>query len=93
LHSLARNEYINEGSKIAAYISKEYERNTPFINRGIKQAAFYVLRGTYAPGVLIEMGFMTNSQDQKKLSDHSVHKKIAKAIYEGILKYAKSKGW
>jgi len=93
LHSLARNEYINEGSKIAGYISKEYEKNTSFVNRGIKQAAFYVLRGTYAPGILIEMGFMTNSQDQKKLSDRKIHKKIAKAIYEGILKYAKSKGW
>lgn len=91
LHSLARNEYINEGSQLAAYIAKEYEKRTPFKNRGVKQAAFYVLRGTYAPSVLVEMGFMTNPQDQKKLCDSKVHKKIAQAIYEGILNYVKSK--
>lgn len=93
LHSLARQEYINEGSRLAAFISKSYEKKTPFKNRGIKQAAFYVLRGTYAPGVLVEMGFMTNSYDQKKLNDSKVRKKIAESIYEGILEYAKEKKW
>ena len=61
--------------------------------RGVKQAAFYVLRGTYAPGILVEMGFMTNPVDQKKLNDKKVRVKIAKAIHRGVLKYAQLKGW
>ncbi len=93
LHSLARNEYLNEGSQLAAFVAREFEKHTPFKNRGVKQAAFYVLRGTYAPGILVEMGFMTNPRDQKNLSSPAVHAKMARAIYSGLGKYAELKGW
>jgi len=89
LHSIARNEYINEGSKIAAYITREVSKNTPFYVRGIKQAAFYVLRGTYCPAVLVEVGFMTNKKDKKNLDSESVQKQVAKSIYKGIIEYEK----
>ena len=93
LHSMARNEYLNDGSFLAGLVAAEMGKGTPFANRGVKQAAFYVLRGTYAPGILVEMGFMTNSTDQKKLNDKRIRAKIAKAIYRGIMKYADLKGW
>jgi N-acetylmuramoyl-L-alanine amidase len=93
LHSMARNEYLNEGGKLAGLITAEMEKKTPFVNRGVKQAAFYVLRGTYAPGVLVEMGFMTNSSDEKNLNDKKVRAKVANAIFKGIMKYAESKQW
>ena len=93
LHSLARNEYVNEGSQLAGLISKELEKSTPFVNRGVKQAAFYVLRGTYTPGVLVELGFMTNAKDQKNMNDKKVRTKAANAIYKGIMKYAQMKRW
>lgn len=93
LHSMARNEYLNEGSRLAGLVSTEMEKRTPFVNRGVKQAAFYVLRGTYSPGILVEMGFMTNSGDEKILNDKKGRTKIASAIYKGILKYAEMKQW
>ncbi|KAF0126377.1 MAG: N-acetylmuramoyl-L-alanine amidase [Elusimicrobia bacterium] len=93
LHSLARNEYLNEGSQLAAFVAREFEKHTPFKSRGVKQAAFYVLRGTYAPGILVEMGFMTNPRDQKNLSSSSVQAKMARAIHNGLGKYAELKGW
>jgi N-acetylmuramoyl-L-alanine amidase len=90
LHSLARNEYINEGSKLAAYVAEYMQKETPFVNRGVKQAAFYVLRGTYCPGILVEVGFMTNKKDKKNLDDPKVQKKVAQSIYKGILEYEKN---
>lgn len=93
LHSMARNEYLNEGSRLAGLVSAEMEKRTPFVNRGVKQAAFYVLRGTYAPGILVEMGFMTNSHDQKNMNDKKVRAKIAASIYKGLMRYAEMKGW
>lgn len=93
LHSMARNEYVNEGSRLAGLVSAEIENKTPFANRGVKQAAFYVLRGTYAPGILLEMGFMTNSTDQKNLNDKKVRSKIANAVHRGVMKYAEMKQW
>jgi len=93
LHSMARNEYLNEGSRIAGLVTAEMEKRTPFINRGVKQAAFYVLRGTYSPGILVEMGFMTNSSDQKHMNDKKTRAKIANSIYKGIMRYAELKKW
>ncbi len=93
LHSMARNEYLNEGSRLAGLVSKEMEKHTPFVDRGVKQAAFYVLRGTYAPGILVEMGFMTNSHDQRDLNKKKVRAEIANSIYRGIVDYAKMKKW
>ena len=93
LHSLARNEDMNDGSRLAGLVAAEMEKGTPFENRGVKQAAFYVLRGTYAPGILVEMGFMTNPKDQIRMNDSKVRAKIAKAIYKGVIKYTELKGW
>ena len=93
LHSMARNEYMNEGSRLAGLVTAEMEKRTPFVNRGVKQAAFYVLRGTYSPGILVEMGFMTNSSDQKHMNDKKTRAKIANSIYKALLKYAEMKQW
>ncbi len=93
LHSMARNEYLNEGSRLAGLVTAEMEKHTPFVNRGVKQAAFYVLRGTYAPGILVEVGFMTNSSDQKHMNDKKTQAKVANAIYKAVMKYAEMKKW
>jgi N-acetylmuramoyl-L-alanine amidase len=93
LHSMARNEYLNEGSKLAGLVRGEMQKRTPFVDRGVKQAAFYVLRGTYAPGILVEIGFMTNASDQKHMNDKKTRAKVANAIYRGVMRFAEMKNW
>lgn len=53
-----------------------------FVNRGVKQASFYVLRNTKAPALLIEIGFLDNSEDNKLFDENieKIIKEIAKAI-------------
>jgi len=92
LHNLARNEYMNEAAHLAGMVAKGMDRKTPVQNDGVKQAAFYVLRGTYSPAILVEMGYMTNASDVKNLNSPKVRKQMAKGIYEGIVNYAKSRG-
>jgi len=93
LHSLARNEYMNEAAHLAGMIAKNVQREVPIKNRGVKQAAFYVLRGTYAPAVLVETGFMTNKKDADYINSKKVRRQFAQGIYEGIIEYAKARGW
>ncbi|WP_179008167.1 M56/M15 family metallopeptidase [Winogradskyella forsetii] len=57
-----------------------------FYNRGIKEAGFFLLKNTLVPGVYLELGFMTNESDSTVLSDKNQKEKIAKSIYEGLLK-------
>lgn len=98
LQSLAKNEYINESSKLAGYV-----RNAVFkqpgigiaVNRNssVRQANFYVLKGVNSPAILVEMGYISSPKDRGRLSQAAVRKKMAQGLYNGIYDYAKKEGW
>jgi N-acetylmuramoyl-L-alanine amidase len=56
-------------------------------NRGVKQAGFYVLGGAAMPAVLVEIGFVTNPREERKLRDSRYRDEMALAIYEGLAAY------
>jgi N-acetylmuramoyl-L-alanine amidase len=59
-------------------------------NRGVKHANFYVLRNARVPAVLVECGFLTNS-DEGKLTLSAAHRaRMAKCIAQGIIAQCKS---
>jgi N-acetylmuramoyl-L-alanine amidase len=93
LHDMAKTEYINDSSQVAGLMSQELSRREHLFDRGAKQAAFYVLRGTYAPAVLVEMGFVTNNKDAANLQSKKFRKRLIDGIYAGILDFGKVKGW
>ncbi|HUT86393.1 MAG TPA: N-acetylmuramoyl-L-alanine amidase [Elusimicrobiales bacterium] len=93
LHSMAKNEHINDSLALGGLITKRVTKDVSLKNRGVKKGDFYVLRGTYMPSILIETGFVTNKRDRKILSSSSYRKKISNAIYKAILTYAKAKNW
>lgn len=99
LQSLATNENINQSSKLAAHIrllaSKDSAKTgiKVFNNSAIKQANFYVLKGVKCPAVLVEMGYISNASDRKRLNNKNTQTLVAKIIAKGILTYAKEEGW
>ena len=56
-------------------------------NRGVKQAGFHVLVGASMPNVLVELGFITNRNDRRILSQSKYRQKMADAIFDAISKY------
>ncbi|MBI4349448.1 MAG: N-acetylmuramoyl-L-alanine amidase, partial [Elusimicrobia bacterium] len=93
LHAMARTEFINDASVVAGIMSKALARTVPLPDRGVKQAAFYVLRGTNAPAVLVEMGFVSNPSEETKLDNKAFRRKIVDGIYGGIRDFAKRQDW
>ena len=87
LWSMTVNEFINESSELASFISGETPRRLKTINRGIKQANFYVLRGAQMPAVLVEGAFISNYSEEAKLNTRRFQLAIADSIYEGVKKY------
>ena len=95
LQSMAKNEFMNESSKLSGYIQNGVYKQSGIgvaVNpkTGLRQANFYVLRGVNAPSVLVEMGFISSPKDRVKLSNSTVQKKMAQGIYNGIVQYAKT---
>ena len=95
LQSLAKNEYMNESSKLAGYV-RNYVYKEPGIgiavrqNNSIKQANFYVLRGVQAPAILVEMGFISSPKDRARLNNKSAQKKMGEGIAKGVVAYLKA---
>lgn len=54
--------------------------------------SYYILQHSSMPAILVECGFITNSQDAENLQDETYQKKVAWAIYCGIEKYLQSGG-
>ena len=98
LQSLAKNEYINESSKVAGYVRNAVYKQ-PGIgiavsqNSSVRQANFYVLKGVQSPAILVEMGYMSYPKDRDRLANATVRKRMAQGIYNGIYNYAKKEGW
>ena len=99
LKSLANNENINQSSKLAGHIRNSVSKKSAYLgikvrqDNAIRQANFYVLRGVHAPAVLVEMGYLSNANDRKRLNTKSVKQRMAESIRDGIISYANAEGW
>ncbi|MDD4895069.1 MAG: N-acetylmuramoyl-L-alanine amidase [Candidatus Omnitrophica bacterium] len=75
---LARNVCISAGSSL----------DTKII--GIKGAPFYVLKGAHMPAVLIEVGFLSNYNEERLIRNSFYRQQLAESIEMGITKYARN---
>lgn len=72
---------------LAQFIAHQTARDIRSSNRGEKQAGFYVLRNTLIPAILVEIGFLSNPQEEKMLRSSHHRQKIAESIAKNILSY------
>lgn len=76
---------------LAASVQRELVRALGSNDIGVRQAPFYVIRKTQMPAILVEVGFMTNVNEEKLLVDPSYRLRAARGIYHGIVNYFGSK--
>jgi N-acetylmuramoyl-L-alanine amidase len=85
--SILSSLYLKESQGLAASVrSSMAQRFKTLDDRGVKQANFYVMRGTTGamPSILVEMGFISNPKEEKRLRTERFQKDMADAIFEGI---------
>jgi N-acetylmuramoyl-L-alanine amidase len=77
-----------EGQKLAQSIQQALRDGLPGKNtREIKPGDYFVLKMVEKPSALVECGFLSNAEEEKKLSDPEYQQKIADCIYQGICNY------
>jgi N-acetylmuramoyl-L-alanine amidase len=87
LWDLAQSEFQQESSVLAETVLDSMTRSLRLVNRGVKQAGFYVLGGAATPAILVEIGFLTNRKEERKLATPAYRAGVARAIYEGLAEY------
>lgn len=84
---MAQNEHLRESSDLAQTIQHGLIEVHPGPNRGVQQANFAVLRGSYMPAALIEIGFGSNQSEATFLSDEANQRALARNIAESVIAY------
>lgn len=79
-----------ESRRLAELIQAQLASGKQVRDRGVKHAPFVVLIGTKVPAVLVEVGFISNPTEGKKLTTQAYQRQLATAIAEGIEHYIKN---
>ncbi|HET6368730.1 MAG TPA: N-acetylmuramoyl-L-alanine amidase, partial [Pseudomonadales bacterium] len=87
LWDLAQSEFQQESSFLAETVLDSMTRSLRLVNRGVKQAGFFVLGGAAMPAILIEIGFLTNPKEERKLATPEYREATARAIFAGLSEY------
>lgn len=92
LNDLMQNSKIKESSRLAGCVQqslvKSLRKSYQNVNDlGVKQAPFYVLIGAQMPSVLVEVSFISNKMEAKRLATASYRQKIAEGLADGLEKY------
>ncbi len=61
------------------------------VNHGVKRAFFYVLINTEMPSILAEVGFISNTEEEKLLRTEVYRQKIAESLFQGVKKFIDSR--
>jgi N-acetylmuramoyl-L-alanine amidase len=89
LNTLMEEEFTLESKKLAGYILNNLEKEIggSASNRGLKEESWFVVRNAMMASVLVEAGFITNSEESTKLRDPGYLMQINNAIYNGIVDF------
>lgn len=77
----------SEGQRLAASVMNALTETLGLPTRSPNPGDNYVTRVPKAPSVLVECGFLSNSEDERRLQDPDHQNLLAKAIADGILRY------
>ena len=88
--TIAQSAFASKSEQFASMVQKEIKKRVQSRDRGVKQAGFYVLMGASMPNVLVELGFISNPSEEKKLRSPQYRDQLATALYRAVEQYQKT---
>lgn len=93
IFELSHDKNLDQSIDFAAAVQKQMASTAGRVNKGVRQAGFWVLAKTSMPAVLIELDFICNPTCAAFLNSPEGTRKMGKAIYNAFLNYKKSYGY
>lgn len=91
IFELMQNQYMDNSLVFAELVQNQFVGTLHRANRGVRQAAFWVLLQSACPSVLVEMGFVSNAEEEKWLASEDGKNSIANGIYIAFQQYYNKK--
>ncbi|WLD24811.1 N-acetylmuramoyl-L-alanine amidase [Flavobacterium dauae] len=87
--TLMQEQFITQSIELASKVQTRFTNDANRKNRGVKQAPYLVLHGAFMPSILIEMGFLSNSEEGAYLNSEEGKNEMARSIANAIIDYKK----
>jgi N-acetylmuramoyl-L-alanine amidase len=89
LSGMVSDRYLKESQELAALVQHELVRGLGARDMGVHQAGFYVMKGTLAemPSILVEIGYLTNAAEARRLQQASYQTQIAAAVTRAVRQF------
>lgn len=87
LWEMAQARHIERSARFAALVEGALRERVPMSPRALQQAPFRVLVGVNMPAVLVEMGFLSNPDQEKQLASDSFQATLVQALLEAIVNF------
>jgi len=88
--TIAQSGFAIYSETFADLVQIEIKKRVQSRDRGVKQAGFVVLARASMPNVLVELGFISNPTEEKKLRSPQYRDQLATAIYRAVQRYEKA---
>ncbi len=87
LWDLAQNQHLSASARLAEIVQADFNRLLGITTRGVKQAPFRVLVGVNAPAVLVEVAFITNPDEETRISSDEFRRQAAETLAGSVDTY------
>jgi N-acetylmuramoyl-L-alanine amidase len=84
LNELRNLDHIHWSADLAQVVQAQLAEVHPGRDRGVKQAPLAVITNALMPGVLVELGFVTQRDEERLLADPAFHAEAADALAEAV---------
>lgn len=87
MFELMQDQYIDQSLQYATLVQQQFCGTLHRADRGVRQAGFWVLHKSACPSVLVEMGFISNNEEEKYLASDKGKNEIAQAMFDAFVSY------
>ncbi|MCF8357976.1 MAG: N-acetylmuramoyl-L-alanine amidase [Prolixibacteraceae bacterium] len=87
MFEMIQNQFLEQSRLFAEKLQYRFVNSAKRRDRGVRQAGFLVLRRTSMPSVLVELGFLSNGNEQKYLKSRRGQNDLAQSLYEAFSEY------
>lgn len=87
IQSMYQEARLRRSIALATYIEHEFENDKNRKSRGVKQAGFHVIRQTAMPSVLVELGFLSNSREERYLMSDAGQEEVIHGFIVALSHY------
>jgi len=87
LWDLAQSRHLAASQRLATLIQEELNQALELPDRGVKQAPFRVLMGAAMPAVLVELGFLSNQDEEKRLRDPGYRTRLVESLVRAVARF------